>query len=167
MCSIRLSRKGCLDEAVLRAYGWADLNLPADTDRLLERLVALNAKRAAEETAGTVRWLRPAFQLGRGEQVAIATEDDSDEVDDTADGTGAAQAKALPARPWPTGLTEQIKAVAEVMAKAGRSLDLDELAAHYSGRGRWRDRLPTLLETLVALGRLRQRADGRWADAGR
>ena len=83
------------------------------------------------------------------------------------DAADTPQSKTLPARPWPTGLTEQIKAVAEVMSQSGRSLNLDELAAHFSGRGRWRDRLPTLLETLVALGRLRQRADGRWADAGR
>lgn len=50
-----------LDAAVLQAYGWADLTLPADTDTLLLRLLALNAQRAAEEAAGTVRWLRPAF----------------------------------------------------------------------------------------------------------
>ena len=53
------------------------------------------------------------------------------------------------------------------MALAGRSLDLDELAACFAARGRWRDRLPTLLDTLVVLGRLRLVADGRWADAGR
>ncbi len=60
-----------LDAAVLEAYGWADLRAPlADggeaaataTATLLERLVALNARRAAEEKAGTVRWLRPEFQ---------------------------------------------------------------------------------------------------------
>jgi hypothetical protein len=60
-----------LDAAVLQAYGWSDLGpVPwsdeaaraAWTETLLERLVALNAKRAAEEAAGTVRWLRPEFQ---------------------------------------------------------------------------------------------------------
>jgi hypothetical protein len=60
-----------LDAAVLAAYGWSDLGpVPwgdeaaraAWTETLLERLVALNAKRAAEEAAGTVRWLRPEFQ---------------------------------------------------------------------------------------------------------
>ncbi len=60
-----------LDAAVLQAYGWSDLGAvpwadeaarAAWTEALLERLVALNAKRAAEEAAGTVRWLRPEFQ---------------------------------------------------------------------------------------------------------
>ena len=60
-----------LDAAVLAAYGWSDLGAvpwadeaarAAWTETLLERLVALNAKRAAEEAAGTVRWLRPEFQ---------------------------------------------------------------------------------------------------------
>ena len=31
---------------------------------ILERLVALNHARAAEETQGHVRWLRPEFQVG-------------------------------------------------------------------------------------------------------
>ncbi|WP_413889175.1 hypothetical protein [Candidatus Aalborgicola defluviihabitans] len=52
-----------LDTAVLQAYGWADLHAtPADTPELLIRLVALNARRAAEEKTGLVRWLRPEFQ---------------------------------------------------------------------------------------------------------
>ena len=48
-----------LDAAVLAAYGWNDA--PSD-ETILERLVALNAERAAEEANGQVRWLRPAFQ---------------------------------------------------------------------------------------------------------
>jgi hypothetical protein len=70
-------------------------------------------------------------------------------------------------RAWPAGLPEQIKAVAEVVAQAGRPLDLPTLALHFQARGRWRDRLPMLLDTLVALGRLRQAYGDRWVDAGR
>ncbi|WP_296872868.1 DNA methyltransferase, partial [Tibeticola sp.] len=60
-----------LDAAVLAAYGWSDLApIPwaddaahaAWAENLLQRLVALNARRAAEEAAGTIRWLRPDFQ---------------------------------------------------------------------------------------------------------
>ena len=51
-----------LDALVLEAYGW-----PADLgdEQILERLVALNAARAAEEKAGTVRWLRLDYQIPR------------------------------------------------------------------------------------------------------
>lgn len=156
-----------LDAAVLQAYGWADLNLPADTDALLLRLVELNARRAAEEAAGTVRWLRPEFQqAGQGEQAAIDTGAEDQDEGETAEATSAKPAQAAAAqRPWPTGLTEQIKAVAEVLTSAGRSLDLEGLAGHFNGRGRWRDRLPTLLDTLVALGRARV-VDGRWVGVG-
>jgi hypothetical protein len=156
-----------LDAAVLQAYGWADLTLPADTDALLVRLVELNARRAAEEAAGTVRWLRPEFQqAGQGEQAAIDTGAEDQDEGETAEATSAKPAQAAAAqRPWPTGLTEQIKAVAEVLTSAGRSLDLEGLAGHFNGRGRWRDRLPTLLDTLVALGRARV-VDGRWVGVG-
>lgn len=51
-----------IDEAVTEAYGWpADL-APAE---IVAHLVALNAERAAEETAGTIRWLRPDYQIPR------------------------------------------------------------------------------------------------------
>jgi len=72
-----------LDAAVLAAYGWSDLGpVPwadeaaraAWTEAVLERLVALNARRAAEEAAGTIRWLRPDFQdpARRAEREAAA-----------------------------------------------------------------------------------------------
>jgi hypothetical protein len=71
MVSVLRSLHDELDAAVLAAYGWSDLGpVPwADeaaratwTEAVLERLVALNARRAAEEAAGTIRWLRPDFQ---------------------------------------------------------------------------------------------------------
>jgi hypothetical protein len=51
-----------LDAAVAAAYGW-----PADLppSEIVARLVALNAERAAEEKAGTIRWLRPDYQEPR------------------------------------------------------------------------------------------------------
>ncbi len=51
-----------LDAEVAAAYGWpADLS---DAD-ILARLVALNAERTREEAEGTVRWLRPDYQIPR------------------------------------------------------------------------------------------------------
>jgi len=48
-----------LDAAVFEAYGW-----PPDLadEQLLEKLVALNHERAAEEGRGLIKYLRPDFQ---------------------------------------------------------------------------------------------------------
>ena len=162
-----------LDAAVLDAYGWGDLR-PALADHapaaaeartaavetLLERLVALNAKRAAEEAAGTVRWLRPEFQRRQrgGEQTRIdAGEGDAAAVEAVAP---AAAAAPVVKRPWPTGLPEQIKVVADVLSNAPAALALADLEARFTARGRWRDRLPTILDTLEALGRARRDGAG-------
>jgi hypothetical protein len=155
-----------LDAAVLAAYGWADLSLPADTDALLLRLVELNTKRANEEAAGLVRWLRPDFQRGAGQGEQTAIEGDA-EVDGGVEESAPTAPKAILApKPWPSGLADQIKAVADALTEVGTSLDLDGLAARFSGRGRWRERLPTILDALVALGRARTQGAGRWVDAG-
>ena len=37
-----------------------------------------------------------------------------------------------------------------------------QLAAHFTGKGRWKSRLPDILEALAALGRARRVEDGRW-----
>lgn len=71
LAGVLLSLHEELDAAVLAAYGWADLGptpwadaeaRQAWTDTLLERLVALNARRAADEARGLIRWLRPDYQ---------------------------------------------------------------------------------------------------------
>ena len=160
-----------LDAAVLAAYGWADLQTAladhtqpearaAAVETLLERLVALNAKRAAEEAAGTVRWLRPGFQQrGLAQQGQMDVSVDGEE---SAPPLPAAAAPPVAKRPWPAGLAEQIKAVADVIATTPRPLSLDDLAACFTARGRWRDRLPTILDTLDALGRVRRPTADRW-----
>lgn len=55
-----------LDRSVLEAYGWEDLNGEVGIEKveemILERLVTLNADRAAEERNGLIRWLRPEYQ---------------------------------------------------------------------------------------------------------
>ena len=37
-----------------------------------------------------------------------------------------------------------------------------ELAARFTGKGKWKSRLPELLATLATLGRARQLDDERW-----
>ncbi len=150
-----------LDAAVLQAYGWSDLALPADAELLLERLVALNARRAAAEVAGQVRWLRPSLQApAAGDQAGI-------ELERGPAVPAPAAAVAVERRPWPTRLPEQIKAVAELLGTQGTPLAVEQVASHFTARGRWRERLPTILQTLEALGRARQVDAARWVDAGR
>lgn len=49
-----------IDLAVFKAYGWStDLS----DEEILERVVALNAERAAEERRGFIKWLRPDYQI--------------------------------------------------------------------------------------------------------
>jgi hypothetical protein len=138
-------------------------------ESLLERLVALNAKRAAEEAAGTVRWLRPDFQArSAGTQAGL---DVAPEDEDTAATPAAAPAAPVVKRPWPADLPEQIKAVAELLATSPTPLALADLEARFQARGRWRERLPVILDTLAALGRARPLAGdaaneaARWAAA--
>ena len=39
---------------------------------------------------------------------------------------------------------------------------MDAIAAHFKGRGRWRERLPMILETLVAIGRVQLVGTDNW-----
>ncbi|HLE84491.1 MAG TPA: class I SAM-dependent DNA methyltransferase, partial [Thermoanaerobaculia bacterium] len=160
-----------LDLAVLEAYGWGDLAplmeivngnaQPATAgvadreearraldEALLERLVALNAERAAEERRGLVRWLRPEFQRPEGAPAAA-----QDEIDL---GEAAAAVVPVPRRPWPKTLTEQVKAVAEALASTPEPVTEAELAARFTARSPWRRRLANILEMLVTLGQARQ-----------
>lgn len=170
-----------IDRAVLDAYGWSDLaplleavngnaipgagGTPAMRDDckralddvLLERLVALNAERAAEEQRGLIRWLRPEFQVPASGQTQTQSAEQL-EID-----TGeevAVAAKPGVRRPWPATLPEQVKAVAELLMAARAPLADGAIAACFTGRGAWKKRLPQIIDTLVAVGRVRRRKDG-------
>ena len=56
-----------IDQAVAEAYGWGDewAARALGPSEIVARLVALNRERAAEEAAGTIRWLRPDYQIPR------------------------------------------------------------------------------------------------------
>ena len=132
-------------------------------EAVLERLVALNAERTAEEARGHVRWLRPEFQnpdLARErepEQVRFAN-------DDVGGTPGAEQestaAPVIKAQPWPKDTVDQVRAVADVLAASPVPLSLGEIAARFTARGPWKKRLPKLVEMLVALGRAQEQEGG-------
>jgi hypothetical protein len=57
-------------------------------------------------------------------------------------------------------LPEQIRPVADTVTLAARPLDLDQLADQFSGRGQWKKRLPEIVESLAAIGRLKVESTG-------
>ena len=165
-----------LDDAVLQAYGWADLEptlrqaqgeregTPSTTDALLTRLVALNAQRTAEEQTGHIRWLRPEFQ-----NPAAKSLQNQELLTPTSIGLQADLALELPAetplgvaeasttsQPWPSDLPSQMRAVAQVLASANTALPQAAIEARFKGKGPWKKGLPRILETLQALGRARR-----------
>lgn len=149
-----------LDDAVLEAYGWADLSpilsdTAAFTDVALERLVALNAERAAEEARGVIRWLRPSFQNPEGIMAPGQSELDSD-VDSVEAGVVSTGKKI----PWPQDSIEQVRAVAAILMTSPVALSEDEIAARFTARGPWKRRLKPLLAMLVAVGQASERGDG-------
>lgn len=154
-----------LDAAVLDAYGWSDLSAPladpllkeAAGETLLVRLVALNAERAAEEARGQIRWLRPEYQhpAGKPHQTAISIDDAVEANKDAASGDAMPEI-AIPRASWPPSLPEQVAAVARVLSASSAPLSLTELAARFTGKGPWKKRLPQIIDTLEALGRVRR-----------
>jgi hypothetical protein len=140
-----------LDRAVADAYGWP--HTLADED-ILERLVGLNAVRAAEERAGQVRWLRPEFQKPSAGVAATFGEE------------FAATATAAPAvkqqkQAWPKAIPEQARAVRQALNAERAVVTSQQLARHFT-RARV-ERIEELLQTLVSLGQAREVSPGRYA----
>jgi hypothetical protein len=136
-----------LDAAVFDAYGWSH----ALTDEeILERLVRLNAERAAEERAGLVRYLRPAFQRPAGATQAAL---DAGE-------TPAAPTLRQSKQPFPKTLPEQARAVRLALAAQPSAVTPAELARHFT-RART-SAVEELLQTLASLGQAREVEGGRY-----
>ncbi len=118
-------------------------------EAILERLVALNAARAAEEGRGVVRWLRPAYQMPRA-GLAPATQP---VLPGAAAGDAPPPAAAAPP-PWPDGLAARAAAVRAALGAFGRPATAAEVAAAFAGRADKKRvaAVAELLATLVALG---------------
>ena len=154
-----------LDAAVLDAYGWLDLiGQTGDEQALLERLAALNTRRRAEEAQGQIRWLRPEFQNPNAQAALVGATlvasggIASKPAPTEAGGIGATAAPL----PWPPTLPEQLAAVARILTDSPAAQTQAQLAARFTGKGRWKSRLPDILAALEALGRARRLDDGRW-----
>jgi hypothetical protein len=130
-----------LDAAVSDAYGWSrDLT----DDQILERLVALNAERAAEEKRGLVRWLRPEFQNPSGAKAAtqerLAATDEPEQA--------AAQPAAV--APWPKKLADQIGAIRDLVTKAPAAWSVEQIVRAFKGANK--ADVEEVLDSLAALG---------------
>ena len=132
-----------LDAAVFAAYGWD----PALTDEeILAKVVALNAERAAEESRGVIRWLRPGFQNPGGAQAATQAEMDLGDEPDEA----AAVTAAKPVGPWPKKGSEQFAAVRDLLATRPTAWSAAQVRAAFKGAGG--EEVEEMLATLVVSG---------------
>src|SRR5690606_31101492 len=130
-----------LDRAVFAAYGWDDLadklvGLPGATtplpdkpeaqaaaeEELLQRLVALNAQRAAEEANGHIRWLRPEYQNPNQDQkTSSGAAPQQTEADLSTDDNDAPAAKSTAKLSWPKNMREQVAAVRNALEQGHNS----------------------------------------------
>ncbi|MEZ5539065.1 MAG: type IIL restriction-modification enzyme MmeI [Pseudomonadales bacterium] len=145
--------------AASAAEGSLRIDIKRELDEvLLERLVALNAERVEEEQRGIVRWLRPEYQnksaqntQGQAAAQTIAVQTTLDVEPEVSEPIVAAVEK----QPWPKADIEQVKAVIDVLAASKTPMDLDAIAANFTGKGQWKKRLPSILEMLVVVGKVR------------
>lgn len=138
-----------LDRVVTQAYGW-----PFDLSdaEIVERLVALNGERAAEERRGIVHWLRPDYQQKKAGVTAIERPEEQIEV-------------LLPAAhaSKPTFPSDPIGQTASVLAalRTGSHLAAEDIAVGYKQGRRLVPRIEATLQALTRLGHVSGR-DGRY-----
>lgn len=159
LASVVLSLHQQIDAAVADAYGWPhDLPEP----EILNRLVRLNHERAAEETAGQIRYLRPSYQApgrnaGPQQQLGI-------DLPTTAPATSAAPVVSNgPAfrQEWPKELAQQMQAVRDAVQQAGVPLSARQVAAFFARTKP--EKVQPMLDTLTMLALLRQTPEGAYA----
>jgi type I restriction-modification system DNA methylase subunit len=141
-----------LDAAVFAAYGWPATLTDAE---ILERLVALNAERAAEEKRGVIHWLRPDYQTKLNPGVTLPAELPFS-LDKKSKKAKATAHKPKGKESWPKKMAERVQVVEAVLHRVGTATPA-ELAAQIK-RAKPAD-VAEILETLVTMGRARQHGE--------
>jgi hypothetical protein len=136
-----------LDQLVAQAYGW-----PANLsdDEILEKLVALNAERAAEEKRGLVRWLRPEYQRARA---GVAPEQRVEEAGKQLEAPLVIAAAKAQKPAFPASDLERTAAVFAALTEASEPLDAQSIAAKFR-QGRKIE--PSVARILTAFARIGQ-----------
>ena len=129
-----------LDHAVSDAYGWKHALSEAAT---LARLVALNHARRAEEARGTVRWLRPDYQIPR-----LGT---PEEKLDLAGGDLRPERIEAGRRAFPADEVAQTAEIMAALATAPAGLAAADLASRFQGRA-LRPKIDSVLAGLARMG---------------
>ena len=152
LVSVLMQLHNELDAAVAQAYGW-----PANLSEseILTNLVNLNTARAAEETQGHIRWLRPDFQSPKPETQATLHIPNNNPKKSTKK-TNTSTKKPI----WPKALPDQVRELRTALASAQNPVTPEELARTFT-RART-DRVADLLETLATLNQARKLNDGRY-----
>ena len=137
-----------LDAVVFAAYGWPATLTDAE---ILERLVTLNAERAAEEKRGVIHWLRPEYQAKGQKEMALPERE--------AKPGKKAKAKIAKAirktkSAWPKALAGRVQVVEAALHAVGAPVAPAELAKQFK-RAKPAAVLE-ILQTLVTLGRARK-----------
>ena len=127
-----------IDALACEAYGWPE---DVSEQEILQRLVALNAERAADERRGFIRWLRPNYQIEKLGPLAH-------KVDRVQAITVARKEKK---KPFPKDNSEQSAEVLQFIRKANAPVTPDDIAAQYS---KAKNIVGDVREVLIALNRL-------------
>ncbi len=135
-----------INALVASAY---DLDAEMPAEDILTALVELNRKRIAEETAGLIRYLRPALQ-------APAYAAPAPQLLDLR--VAASERQLIP---WPSNLAEQVTAVANVLSASTLPLRASDVA--HAFKGKRSGTVVPVLEALAAMGQVRKLRDGRYA----
>ena len=117
---------------------------------ILERLVALNAERAAEEARGVIHWLRPEYQAKGQQEIKLEIKPAKKSK------TKAAPAKRKGKAAWPKTLPERMHAVETALHAAAAPIAPADLAKQFA-RAKPAD-VTEILKTLETFGRARNKA---------
>lgn len=136
-----------IDLWTARAYGWIDddaTTFDLDEQEILQRLVDLNAARAADEKKGIIHYLRPAYQNPDG-----VTETQGELVKAGGSTPAVSTTKDLPK--WSDlSDAERLSSLRRVIANSDVPLAVEGIAAHFKSANR--KKVADLVEGLALLG---------------